>query len=302
MRIHLARIPPFPQPLDLTSVPAHRALSLRQLTIAYAGPLVELRRSSDNAATNVQPAPSGYISGASSTFAGPDLATWAGSDNLFVRTLYDQSGNAGHFTQLTNAAQPQFFVDGGSGINNRPILRCVHASGQFMQGGSPILGPSDLTFSFVIGNITFTSWVFGTQLASGTHQLFDIVARLNSTLRNQYFNTPSGTPMNLGSGSAPMGVRMSQYLLVATNDPSSGFLGGMAYERGILTDTTVPTFVWGNSDFNNNYILFAAPDNTGGGVNFYGGDFAELVMFTSSLSASDQLIMNNSERIAYNLA
>ncbi len=93
---------------------AAAAYSLRQLSWAYGGPAVRVRRSSDNTEADFT----------ATQVSDGSLATWVGaSNNGFVRTWYDQSGNSRHVEQSTTANQPQI-VSSGSLIlkGTRPSL------------------------------------------------------------------------------------------------------------------------------------------------------------------------------------
>jgi hypothetical protein len=95
------------------------AYSLRKLRSTYIGNAIKVRRSSDNTEQDI-----GF------TFFG-DLDTTAllaftgtgASDNGFVTTWYDQSGNANNATQSTAGNQPQI-VSSGSVIleNTKPTI------------------------------------------------------------------------------------------------------------------------------------------------------------------------------------
>ena len=81
---------------------ASAAYSLRSLSSTYTGPVVEVRRSSDNATQD-------FTADEVSTIAG-----WVGAGNDgFVRTWYDQSGNGNDAVQ-TNAANQPKIVDSGN--------------------------------------------------------------------------------------------------------------------------------------------------------------------------------------------
>jgi hypothetical protein len=84
-------------PLD-SIAPAVAAYSLRRLRSAYAGQAVNVRRSSDNAVSDVG-------------FAGNDFNVagynaFVGGGSGFIATWYDQTGNGHHATQATLANQP----------------------------------------------------------------------------------------------------------------------------------------------------------------------------------------------------
>ena len=110
-------IPVFTGLLDTYSGAA-AAYSVRLLDKDYAGSCIRVRRASDNTEQDI-----GF------TLAG-DLDTGAltsfctGTDG-FVRTWYDQSGNANHATQTTTANQPKIY-DSATGViteNSEPALQ-----------------------------------------------------------------------------------------------------------------------------------------------------------------------------------
>lgn len=86
--------------LDMMSVTARAAHSCyRLLSWRYRGPLIRVRRSSDNATLDV------YARGQYIDFAA--LTQFAGVSSLFVGILYDQSGNGLNLTAPSNGQQPR---------------------------------------------------------------------------------------------------------------------------------------------------------------------------------------------------
>jgi hypothetical protein len=92
---------------------AAAAYSLRNLSWAYGGPVVRVRRSSDNTEQDFT----------ATQVTNGTLTTFCGSGNGFVRTWYDQSGNANNAGQTTTASQPQI-VSAGSLIleASKPVI------------------------------------------------------------------------------------------------------------------------------------------------------------------------------------
>jgi hypothetical protein len=95
---------------------ASAAYSLRLLRGAYTGSAIRVRRSSDNAESDIG-------------FSGENLDTSAltsfcsGTDG-FVTTWYDQSGNAKNVTQTTAIYQPQIVSSGNViNINSKPSIK-----------------------------------------------------------------------------------------------------------------------------------------------------------------------------------
>ena len=86
-------------------------VGLRKLVNSYAGPCLQLRRSSDNAVSDFG-------------FNGIDLdvaaiTAWLGNVKGYCSKLYDQSGSGNDVTQTSNSLQPQYVA---SGIYDKPIL------------------------------------------------------------------------------------------------------------------------------------------------------------------------------------
>ena len=105
-------------PLLDTYTGAAAAYSLRKLRTAYTGSAIRVRRSNDNAETDI-----GFnVFGELDTVS---LAAHCGSNDGFVKTWYDQSGNANDATQTTAASQPKIY-DSVTGVvteNGKPALQ-----------------------------------------------------------------------------------------------------------------------------------------------------------------------------------
>jgi len=101
---------------------AAAAYSLRSLTLYYTGPVVRVRRSSDNAESDFT----------ATQVSDGTLDTFCGAGNGFVRTWYDQSGNGRHATQTTTANQPQVVSSGALlQTNSKPALNFNGTSQRF---------------------------------------------------------------------------------------------------------------------------------------------------------------------------
>lgn len=76
----------------------------RRVVSNYSGPLLTVRRSSDNATAD--------ISSSSGVVNSTALASFIGSSDAFLVTLYDQSGAGKHVTQATLGKQPRIATGG----------------------------------------------------------------------------------------------------------------------------------------------------------------------------------------------
>ena len=94
---------PLARPLLLDAVPgAAAAYSLRQLSNAYTGPVVTVRRSSDAAEADFK----------ASEIDDGTLTAFCGAGDGFVKTWFDQSGSGNDASQGTAANQPKIVSSG----------------------------------------------------------------------------------------------------------------------------------------------------------------------------------------------
>lgn len=111
--------------------------SLRKLKTSYVGNCIEVRRSSDNATQNI-----GF---SGNVLDSASLLAFVGGSNGFVKTWYDQSGNAENAVQATNANQP-IIVSGGTIItsNSLPSLRLVGSNTSYLDTTTNIPQPDSV--------------------------------------------------------------------------------------------------------------------------------------------------------------
>jgi hypothetical protein len=103
---------------------AAMAFSLRKLNQNYSGPVLKIRRSNDNAEQDI-----GFVNNSIDVSS---LLSFVGNNNGFIRTWYDQSGNARNLTQTVLGQQP-YIVLSGSILqqNNRPTIQFDGGSSYF---------------------------------------------------------------------------------------------------------------------------------------------------------------------------
>ena len=110
-----SRLIPYTPPADQVDNTMQLALGLRLLVSSYKGKAVLLRKS----ATATDTASFGFNS-----FGQLDkdsINTWAGSaTNIWVHTIYDQSGNKRNLLNTSTSQQPTLILNG---INGKPVLR-----------------------------------------------------------------------------------------------------------------------------------------------------------------------------------
>ena len=128
---------------------AAAAYSLRNLSLAYGGSVVRVRRSSDNTESDFT----------ATQVSDGTLAAWVGAgNNGFVRTWYDQSGSGRNATQATVSLQPQIVTNGAVLNNNgKPTIDFIGDYLQTLSFGSIIAQPStvSIVFNHASGNATY---------------------------------------------------------------------------------------------------------------------------------------------------
>lgn len=116
--------------LDRLSVAPVVAFALRRLSTGYTGPLIRVRRSSDNAEQDIGATSTGVLDTSS-------LLSFTGAGNGVVTTWYDQSGNTRNATQTTPSAQPR--------IVNAGVLDVDGSKPAMFFGGTNAVWTSALT-------------------------------------------------------------------------------------------------------------------------------------------------------------
>jgi hypothetical protein len=124
---------------------ASLAFSMRRLNSAYTGPVIRIRRASDNAETDINFDPAtGYVSRT-------EIVNFCTNNTGYITTVYDQSGNGNHLVQPV--ASYQSYTYGYNGYLNYNDGWVDYASSTI--GGSlkkPIGGPFNLTNNIMPGS------------------------------------------------------------------------------------------------------------------------------------------------------
>lgn len=175
-----------------------RELATVRLRTAYTGYAFIIRRSSDNATTSVSFDSNGKVSTSSSVSAGGTLGTWIGSNDGFIDTWYDQSGNGRNMVQATAAEQLKL-INAGTVLSyaatNANAVSYVGATTNILNTASAhcvwIVAATDCSsggdvkadFYGVNDGTTTNRGAFGVKLAGGTGSTWYMAARQNNTAR-----------------------------------------------------------------------------------------------------------------------
>jgi hypothetical protein len=253
------------------------AFSLRQLSSAYTGNLIQVRRSSDNVTKDIGFTAAGDLDTAS-------LKAFVGSNTGYVSIWYDQSGNGYNATQTTMANQPTIII--GGLINRDNGQPSVYTSGTGFLTYGPI---SQLSGTTQVTRMEVCRSRDGSILAIteglGTYQLdlqfFPTKIWVQFETGNIVANAPVSNPTTLMSINS---VRNNGASLVYVNTT-------------LLGSATAPI------------MNFSAPVTGYIGVRFdyqasgtaQPGAFSETMLFNSVLPDSDRQAINYNESWYYSL-
>lgn len=263
-----------PVPLLLDSYPtAAAAFSLRKLNTNYTGSAIRIRRSSDNAETNIGFSGRYLDKGAISTFA-------AGS-SAFVTTWYDQSGNARNAVQASAANQPRIVNSGVIDTLNGLPTTYFNGTSTGMSFTPNMSGSNAVsTFSFTqkgtssSANRRLLSFVSNAGGDYNSLQSFIIIYNSNS-VSNQRNNTGPSLAMNYTTVQSPA--------LLTTI--ISGSINGMAYNN-----TTLTTAATTNVAFNSPTTAYIG---TSPSSEYWDGFISEMVIYYNNQTSNRSGINDN---------
>lgn len=251
-----------PPPYDATpSIVA--AFGMRRLLTSYSGPLLRLRRASDNAEADFGATGGGDLDTAA-------ISAWLGAAAGYARTWYDQSDGGRHAAQATAASQPLYVA---SAQNGRPAIR-DNGGGQHLSFGSVAMS----SFTVILAQNTRGIINPGQYVVGGTGQG---VANGGTSPSFPGWGAFDGTRL-LTATVEPLGWA----LLVAQN--SKLFRNGSeaAYSQtNTLTGLTLSA-------------LFTRPDFTPIAANC---DLGEVVICNAVLAAPDRQVAEAAANLYWNL-
>jgi len=247
------------------------AYSLRALSSTYTGPLIKVRRASDNLETDVYARYNGDLDAVA-------LTSFCSGTNGFVTTWYDQSGNNRNAVQTTASNQPQIVASGSV----------------ILEGGKPTI--------LFDGVNDFLRSVFGTTLSNNLTFIAAFrLLTLPSAFKNIYGNSGDRVTTyvtmlnrwNIFNGSvvtnniAAQTIKYISYTMFdGVND--IGYMNNNLIASGDATSATVST---DNLDI----ATATGASNRNINVNYY-----ELILYNSNQNSNRLGIENNINRY-YNI-
>lgn len=248
----------------------------------YSGPLLRVRRSSDNAEQDIGAVLVADANG-NRWLDTTTLLGWAGSASVFVVVWYDQSGNGRHMTQTTAPAQPRI-VNAGvlEASGGRPAVWA--AAGLSMSTGvSPwlVTGNADRAINAVVNRqsgLTMAVWS-GQHASNGAWGVDVNISALFA-------------PYTYGVGDATSAGVVANTISVITATRSagvsSGFYNGNARATNSQAINTIAT--------NNGLGIGVRPDATAS-IGWY----SEVVYFGSALQSAIRQSLERSQGAAFGI-
>jgi hypothetical protein len=261
--------------LDQFSAPSAAAYSLRNLRAAYTGSAIRVRRSSDNAETDI-----GF--GSDGNLNTTALLAHCGADNGFVTTWYDQSGNNRNATQATAGQQP----------------RIVNAGVIETQNGQPTLLFDGINDSFVM-----------TSPLNSNNATINAVSKLSKTIVDGAYILGSQTPTGLlGYDDELLGMR---FLSTSGGYFSSPLPAAVRSAASIDTFTITSNvaalrrsgaLIAGSVSIGENFQPTLIGTYATMGSRHWGGTLSEITLFGSSISAANRETLERNQGAYYTIS
>jgi len=137
------------------------AFALKRFVPTYAGPALNVRRSTDNATVDIYADPYGALELAYSG-SGSNLAAWLGAGTGYVAKWFDQSGSGNHATQATAANQPVINA-------TAKLIDCLNSSSLYfnLPSGTVPTGTLNAPYTFIVKHGTINNTANGGFICSG---------------------------------------------------------------------------------------------------------------------------------------
>ncbi|MEW7278063.1 arabinofuranosidase catalytic domain-containing protein [Aquimarina sp. 2201CG1-2-11] len=254
------------------------ALSFRVLESDYNGPLVRLRRDSDNAQSDFGWADNDIVDIAA-------IDAWRGAANVFVVIWYDQSGQGRNAIQNTDAFQPQFITDPirpyffGDGNNDRLD---INTSIQILTNAG--VNGSVLT---VIYSTSKSQFAFGTRQPGNNPNRWS--THINWSNNQVYFDSGICCD-NSVRYAANTNNEWQQFSFIRENTIQTIRKNGIILRTGNYNN--------GRCTATNNFgILYTNGNNS----QFATNRFTELIMYNMEITLADTLEIEESQTSFWNL-
>ena len=248
---------------------AFAAVGLCKLLTSYSGPLVRLRRSTDNVEADFSALSSGWLDPVA-------IAAWRGAGDAFVVTRYDQTGNTRHVTQSTAANQAKLATHCRSvicdGTNDAALMASSTDWGRNVAG---LTGASVARYISKVANNCL--WQTNTPTPNNRFRVITVATSGAGALQSRRLDADAGqsfnTPSDIGDVWHRMIGRRDYAAALGTLKIDGVDLSSALGTAGSTSDTSSPTAVFVES----------SPT----GSDFWNGETSAHVWFQTALSDAD---------------
>jgi hypothetical protein len=291
----------FATPLDaIKSTGASMAYSVRKLRLAYTGPAMKVRKGTGTAlaTANVSFNAAGVVdtgsiitvdsAGTTSGYtvgATMSLKTFYGSASIFVRTWYDQSGNARHASQATLASQPRIVNAGTLDVSNAKASVYFNGSAMVLQATASAASVFDSGYIGTIAAVLEANNANATSFgySAGTSRW---LATINFS-SNCYLDVgSSGYARIFGANGTSNGV-LRNYMMIANaiTTPRLEILVSGTSIGGTISGTPRPLAA-GATTFAIGGVA---------GLSYHTGHQSELIVFPKALTPTERIIIDTGQ-------
>jgi len=253
---------------------AFAAVGLARLLTSYTGPLVRLRRASDNAEQDFSAASNGWVDPAS-------VAAWAAGD-AFVVTRYDQTGNSHHVTQTTVANQAKIAAHCRSivcdGVNDTALMA---ASLTYSQNVAGLTGASVARYISNAANNCL--WQTLTPNPNNRFRVLTTITSGTGALQSRRLDADTGQVLT-----TPSDIGDIWHRIIGRRDYSAA-LGTLRID-GVDVSGTMGT---AGSTSNTASPSSMSVEASAGPADFWNGETSCHVWFQSALSDGDMTTLDN---------
>lgn len=250
---------------------AAAAYSLRRLNSSYSGNAVNVRRDNDHAEAEI-----GFVGGELDTTA---LAAHCGSNNGFVDTWFDQSGNGNDAVRETKDSQPKIYDGGEAAVlteNGKPAVEYDGTDdGLFVVNASSMQVIGDMYWAQVCNAQTSTFRSLFTKRAGNNDREYEF--RYTSGTQFSYFDSNNAKHFTVISSSDQKLHSLNRI----SNTSVDLTINGSAFAQQSLTGTQASS----TSDI----AIGSRPVS----LYHFNGKMQELIMYAASKSATRTGIETN---------
>lgn len=248
-----------------------RAYSLRRLLSVYTGPLIQVRRSSDDTTLDI-----GFdLDGDLDTAA---LLAFTGANNGFVSRWYDQSGSGAHLEQGTTTAQPSLVTAGVVNLlDGLPAVTFDGTSDYLTVASAGLYAAGAATMGIVFsGASSANSVVVGESNNAGGGALYRLMRSSTAAWNVQATNNTGALWANSAAGDTTFDAAQHQGFFADSGSQINTWRDG-APKHVALAATRSGVMTLSN-------LSMGAHLNGGTPTNFLNGKVQELVLWNSNQS------------------